>query len=182
MLKTALLSCAFLLLLATLGRSQQFMFTDPVAGPICSGPLGPGPCAAVMQYLQQGGGPGRGFGGPGPGLGSPGMGGLPGAGMLPQDGQIVAMIGQRCGGQPVCMASAWGAVEIQRCRNGVFVPGGCFGPNGEIVRVLNRALPHNLQPQTIITNAESDLRNGPGRNNDLVGCNGALPRLFGSRC
>ena len=179
MLKTALLSCALLLLLlATPGRSQQFMFNDPVAGPICSGPLGPGPCAAVMQFLQQQAG---GFGG-GPGPAAPGIGGLPGAGMLPQDGQIVAMIGQRCGGQPVCMAGAWGAVEIQRCRNGLFVPGGCFGPNGEIMRVLNRALPQNLQPQTIISNAQSDLTNGPGRNNDLVGCNGAVPRLFGSRC
>lgn len=177
MFKAILLACA-LLLLATPGRSQQFMFNDPVAGPICSGPLGPGPCAAVMQFLQQQGG---GFPG-GPGFGPPGMGGLPGAGLLPQDGQIVAMIGQRCNGQPACMAAAWGAIEIQRCRNGLFVPGGCFGPNGEIMRVLNRVLPHNLQPQTIITNAESDLRNGPGRNNDLVGCNGAVPRLFGSRC
>lgn len=175
MLKPALLSGALLLSLATPSRSQQFMYNDPMAGPICSGPLGPGPCAAVMQYLQQ-------QGGGGPALGAPGIGGLPGAGMLPQDGQIVAMIGQRCGGQPVCMAGAWGAVEIQRCRNGMFVPGGCFGPNGEIMRVLNRTLPRNLQPQTIITNVQSDLQNGPGRNNDLVGCNGALPRLFGSRC
>jgi hypothetical protein len=185
MFKKILLSSLLLLLLATSGRSQQFMFNDPTAGPICSGPLGPGPCAAVMQYLQQAGGagsPGGGFAGSGPGFGPPGMGGLPGAGMLPQDGQIVAMIGQRCGGQPVCMAGAWGAVEIQRCRNGLFVPGGCFGPNGEIMRVLNRVLPQNLQPQTIITNAQSDLTNGPGRNNDLVGCNGAVPRLFGSHC
>jgi hypothetical protein len=174
MLRTIFLSCALLLLLPAAGRSQQFMFNDPMAGPICSGPLGPGPCAAVMQYLQQGGGSG--------GLGAPGLGGLAGAGMLPQDGQIVAMIGQRCGGQPVCMAGAWGAVEIQRCRNGLFVPGGCFGPNGEIMRVLNQVLPQNLQPQTIITNAQSDLRNGAGRNNDLVGCNGAVPRFFGSRC
>jgi hypothetical protein len=186
MLKKMLLSSLLLLLLATSVRSQQLMFNDPMAGPICSGPLGPGPCAAVLQYLQQQAGgpgfPGGGFGGPGSDLGPAGMGGLPGAGTLPQDAQIVAMIGQRCGGQPVCMAGAWGAVEIQRCRNGMFVPGGCFGPNGEIIRVLNRVLPQNLQPQTIITNAQSDLTNGPGRNNDLVGCNGALPRLFGSRC
>lgn len=50
------------------------------------------------------------------------------------------------------------------------------------MKVLNRAMPHNLQPQVIVGNVQSDLRNGPGRNNDLVGCNGALPRLFGSRC
>ena len=171
MLKKLLLSCALLLLLATPSRSQQFLFNDPMAGPICSGPLGPGPCAAVMQYLQSGG-----FGLP------PGMNGLPGAGMLPQDAQIVAMIAQRCGGQPLCMAGAWGAVEIQRCRSGMFVPGGCFGPNGEVMQVLNRVMPQNLQPQTIIRNAQSDLRNGPGRNNDAVGCNGAVPRFFGSRC
>ncbi len=186
MFKTPLLACTLLLLLVMPSRSQQFMYNDPMAGPICSGPLGPGPCAAVMQYIQQQGGgfgaPGGGSGGPGPGFGQPGMNGLPGAGMLPQDGQIVAMIGQRCGGQPVCMASAWGAVEIQRCRNGMFVAGGCFGPNGEIMKVLNRVLPPNLQPQTIIGNVQSDLGNGPGPNNDLVGCNGALPRLFGSRC
>lgn len=156
------------LLLAAPAQSQQFLFNDPMAGPICSGPLGPGPCAAVMQFLQQ--------------SRMPGMAGLPGAGMLPQDAQIVAMIGQRCNGQPVCMAAAWGAVEIQRCRNGAFVPGGCFGPNGEIMAALNRVLPQNLQPGTIITNAQSDLGNGPGRNNDLVGCNGAVPRFFGSRC
>jgi hypothetical protein len=113
---------------------------------------------------------------------SPGLGGLPGAGLLPQDGQIVAAIAQRCGGNPVCMGSAWGAVEVQRCRNGVGVPGGCFGPNGEIFRVLNNVLPENLQPSTIIHNATNDLTYGPGRNNDLVGCNGFVPRLFGSRC
>jgi hypothetical protein len=182
--KKLLLLCSLLLLFATPGRAQQVMYNDPMAGPICSGPLGPGPCAAVMQYLQQqagGFGPG-GFGGPGAGMGAPGMNGLPGAGMLPQDGQIAAMIGQRCNMQPVCMAGAWGAVEIQRCRNGMFVPGGCFGPNGEIMRVLNRVMPQNLQPQVIIGNVQSDLTNGPGRNNDLVGCNGAVPRFFGSRC
>ena len=184
MLKTLLLSCSLLFLLAIPSWSQQFMYNDPIAGPICNGPLGPGPCAAVMQYLQQqGGGFGPGvLGGPGAGFGPPGMSGLPGAGGLPQDAQIVAMIGQRCGGQPACMAGAWGAVEIQRCRNGMFVPGGCFGPNGEIMKVLNRVMPQNLQPQVIIGNMQSDLSNGPGRNNDLVGCNGAVPRFLGSRC
>ena len=153
MFRKTLLSCLLHLLLVTSGQSQQLMFNDPAAGPICSGPLGPGPCAAVMQYLQQNTGgpgpgfPGGGFGGPGPGFAPPRMGGLPGAGTLPQDAQIVGMIGQRCGGQPACMAGAWGAVEIQRCRSGMFVPGGCFGPNGEIMRVLNCALPQNLEPQ-----------------------------------
>ncbi|MEY9110407.1 hypothetical protein ABH999_006603 [Bradyrhizobium yuanmingense] len=33
--------------------AQQFLWHDPQQGPICSGPLGPGPCGAVHQYLQQ---------------------------------------------------------------------------------------------------------------------------------
>jgi hypothetical protein len=39
------------------------------------------------------------------------------------------------------MAAAWGAVEIQRCRIGMSSPSGCFGPNGDIMQVLNRVLP-----------------------------------------
>jgi hypothetical protein len=107
---------------------------------------------------------------------------LPGYGLLPQDGQIVAVIGQRCGGNPYCMASAWGTVEVQRCRNGFFVQGGCFGPNGEIVRAANYFLPQNLRPQTVINNVQHDIQHGPGENNDLVGCNGALSKLFGGGC
>jgi len=86
------------------------------------------------------------------------------------------MIGQRCGGQPACVAGAWGAVEIERCQNGIFVPGGCFGPNDEIVML------QNLQPQVIVGNMQSNLSNGPGRNNDRIGRNGAVLGLFGSRC
>ncbi len=29
----------------------QVIGNHPVAGPICAGPLGPGPCAAVQQYI-----------------------------------------------------------------------------------------------------------------------------------
>lgn len=189
------LSIAFIFsCLAGSAAAQQLLFNDPMQGPICSGPLGPGPCAAVMQYIrnqQMGGGTmGMMGGGMPPPIMSPNgipaplppNGGLPGAGMLPQDGQIVAMIGQRCGGQPVCMAGAWGSVEIQRCRNGFGVSGGCFGPNGEIMKVLNRVLPQNLQPNVIARNVQNDIQNGPGRNNDLVGCNGAVNRFFGGSC
>jgi hypothetical protein len=121
----------FLLLLlpAASAWSQQFLYNDATAGPICSGPFGPGPCAVVMQYLQQCNMPG------------PDMAGLPNAGALPRDAQIVAMIDRRCKGLPGCMAAACGAVEIQRCRIGMFPPSGCFGPNGDIMQVLNRVLP-----------------------------------------
>jgi hypothetical protein len=47
---------------AVLAFAQQLQVigNDPVAGPICAGPLGPGPCAAVQQYIlnQQQGQPG----------------------------------------------------------------------------------------------------------------------------
>lgn len=153
--------------------AQQFMGYDGFGRQICSGPLGPGPCEDVYRYLQQ-----QQMGPPG----APGMSGLPGAGMLPQDGQIVASIYQRCGGEPRCMAASWGAVEIQRCRNGFGVPGGCFGPNGEIMKVVNRFLPQHLQPNVIIGNIASDVTNGPGRNNDVVGCDGWLANRLGINC
>ena len=75
--------------------AQQVIGNGP-QGPICSGPLGPGPCADVQRYLQQ------------QSTNQPGIAGLPGAGLLPQDGQIVAAIGQQCGGNPVCMAGVSG--------------------------------------------------------------------------
>src|SRR5262245_32775537 len=177
--------------------AQQVIGYHPFQGPICAGPLGPGPCAAVQQYMmqqqmmqqqmmqqpmmqqppilppasQQTQQP---VGGPNQGPGE-----LPGAGLLPQDGQIVAAIHQGCGGEPRCMAAAWGAVEIQRCRNGFGVSGGCFGPNGEIMRVVNQFVPQHLQPNVILRNAENDLRNGPGENNDLVGRNGWVRKRLG---
>lgn len=36
----------------------QVLWVDQINGPICSGPLGPGPCGAVAQYMQR-----QGFGG-----------------------------------------------------------------------------------------------------------------------
>src|SRR6185503_9489101 len=98
---------------ATPVQAQQIIGYDGWGQPICAGPLGPGPCAAVQQYLMQQQQqmqmqqqmPGQ-FGMPGP-QGAPGIGGLPGAGVLTQDGQIVAAIGQRCNGEPRCMAAAW---------------------------------------------------------------------------
>jgi hypothetical protein len=189
-----LLALLVLLVLCTAAptSAQQFIGNDQFGTPFCSGPLGPGPCAAVYQYLQQqrgfappailpmpGGQPG--FGQPGPAM-QPSLAGLPGAGMLPQDGQIVAAIAQQCGGNPACMGGAWGAVEVQRCRNGIGTAGGCFGPNGEIMKAINRVVPQNLQPNVIAHNVQNDIQHGPGPNNDFVGCNGAVNRFFGGHC
>jgi len=149
-------------------QAQQLLYYDGFGQPICSGPFGPGPCAAVQQYLQQ--------------QAMAQQSGLPGAGLLPQDGQIVAGIYQTCGGEPRCMAAAWGAVEVQRCRNGVGVPGGCFGPNGEIMKVVNRFLPQNLHPNVILRNIDHDLHQGAGSTNDAVGCDGWLAHRVGVHC
>lgn len=143
---------------ATPANAQQQIGFDPRVGPICSGPLGPGPCAAVHRWLNQH---------------------FPGAGILPRDGFIVADIARNCGGEPRCMATAWLSVETDRCRNGIGVPGGCFGPNGEIMRAVNRVVPQHLQPNVIARNIDNDLRNGPGDNNDLVGRNGWLRKRLG---
>ena len=102
--------------------------------------------------------------------------------MIPQDGQLVAEIAQDCRGEPRCMAAAWGSIEVQRCANGVGVPGGCFGPNGEIMKVINRIVPQNLQPNVILRNIDNDVRNGPGRNNDVVGKDGWVCKTFFGGC
>lgn len=162
---------------------QQIGF-DGIGQPICSGPMGPGRCVDYMGWLQQGG-----MAQPAmqpipqpmpiPNFGPMGPMGIP-TGIVPQDGQIVAQIAQGCGGEPTCMAAAWGTIEVHRCAQGIGVPGGCFGPNGEIMKVINRVLPRNFQPNVIVGNIQNDLRNGPGENNDLVGKNGWVCRtLFG---
>jgi hypothetical protein len=53
---------------------------------------------------------------------------------LTPDGQILAGIAQVCGPNVKCAAGAWLAVEAERCQRGVFVSGGCLGPNGELMR------------------------------------------------
>lgn len=73
----------------------------------------------------------------------------------------VAEIYHMCGGEPRCMAAAWGRIEFQRCRNGIGVPGGCFGPNGEGMRTYR------------------DWSQGAGPNHDLFGRNGWTARTFG---
>lgn len=138
--------------------AQQQIGFQPRVGPICSGPLGPGPCADVHRWMGQN---------------------FPGAGVLPRDGLIVAEIARSCGGEPSCMATAWGSVEIGRCRNGFGVEGGCFGPNGEIMRLINRVVPQHLQPNVIMNNIQNDIQNGPGDNNDVVGKNGWLRKRLG---
>lgn len=104
---------------------------------------------------------------------------FPGQGFFPQDGQIVATIYQGCGGEPRCMAAAWATVEVSRCRQGLGVPGGCFGPNGEIMKITNHFVPRHLQLPVVMGNIGSDLRNGPGASNDVTGRNGWLRRRFG---
>jgi hypothetical protein len=151
------MSAAFALPAAP-AMAQQLLGYDNWGRAICSGPLGPGPCEDVHRYIQQQ---------QLQPMGGPGMAGLPGAGMLTQDGQLVASIAEACRGEPRCMAAAWGSVEIQRCRNGIGTPGGCFGPNGEIMRVVNNVLPENLRPTTIIENIQNDIANGPGPNNEI---------------
>jgi hypothetical protein len=52
------LSLAVLAWLITAGwvavaQQLQIIGSDPVQGPICMGPLGPGPCALIQQYLMQ---------------------------------------------------------------------------------------------------------------------------------
>ncbi len=54
--------------------------------------------------------------------------------LITKDAQIIAGIQASCGGEPSCMAAAWASVEVSRCQKGVFVKGGCLGPNGEIMK------------------------------------------------
>jgi len=144
--------------------AQQVIGFQPGVGPICTGPRGVAPCAVIQQWMAQQGAMQQ-----QPGFGQyPGNApGLPGAGLLPQDGQIVAGITRACGGNPVCIAGAWGSVGVSRCRQGILQPGGCFGPNGEIMKAVNRVLPQNLQPNTIVGNVQKDLTQGPGPGNEV---------------
>jgi hypothetical protein len=55
--------------------------------------------------------------------------------------------------------------ELPKCVNGVGVPGGCFGPNGEIIKAARTAV--------------DDITKGPGEHNDLVGRKGWLRQRLG---
>ncbi len=184
---TAVLSAASVAGLAFLtatppASAQAFLHYDPWGAPICSGPLGPGRCADIAAWMARQQAPlPPSAPGPGP-LSGPLSGPIPGSWQaaaeqagIPRDGVLVAQIGQQCGPDPVCMAAAWGSIELSRCANGIGVPGGCLGPNGEIAK----RLPENLQPGTIIKNVGNDIQNGPGPNNDLVGTDGFVCNLLG---
>jgi hypothetical protein len=96
---------------------------------------------------------------------------LPGLGQLAEDEAIIETIVSACVGQPGCIAIAWASTEVDKCRHGIGVPGGCFGPNGEVmkgVRSTINQLPPNLHPDVILRNIRSDLTRGPGHNNE--GC------------
>jgi hypothetical protein len=49
------ISVGFFFALLAHGYTQalQILWVDPIAGPICAGPMGPGPCARVQQFLQR---------------------------------------------------------------------------------------------------------------------------------
>lgn len=160
--RLAALAFAAMLLCLGVGAShaqaQQVIGHHPTHGPICDGPLGAGPCHAVSAWLSRN---------------------FPGAGSLPPDALIVGQIARSCGGEPICMASAWASVEVSRCRSGIGVPGGCFGPNGEIMRVINRMVPPHLQPNNVLRNIQNDVTRGPGDTNDITGRNGWLRQRLG---
>ena len=135
---------------------------DPAGFPICAGPLGPGRCADILAWMQRGGmtphgpsfpaPPAPGFPGPAGPMGLP-------TSVVTHDGQLAAQIAQACNGEPRCIAAAWATEEFRRCSNGIGAPGGCFGPNGEIMRVINSTL--------------NDIRNGGvGRGHDVFGADG----------
>jgi hypothetical protein len=81
------------------------------------------------------------------------------------DSRIVQGIALKCGGDPWCMATSWATIEIQRCQKGIGVPGGCVGPNGEIIKHGGNIL--------------GDMQEGPSDSNDLVGKNGWLRKRLG---
>jgi hypothetical protein len=56
------------------------------------------------------------------------------------------------------------AEEAAKCANGVGVPGGCLGPNGEVIKALR--------------NGWNDITKGPGDHNELFGKHGFVGRLF----
>ena len=149
-------------------KAQQPIGPGPNGVPWCNGPLGPGPCADIQRWFQL--------------QGQASQSTLPGAGMLPRDGYIVMTIAENCRGEPRCMAMSWGAVEVQRCRGGFGQPGGCFGPNGEILRAMNRILPQHLRTDVLVRNVQNDIQNGPGSTNDVVGCEGWLASRLGVGC
>ena len=139
----------------------QQIGVDPFGFPLCIGPLGPGRCADIMAWIQRGGmvQPHNLPPTPGPVIGPPGPMGIP-TNVVTHDGQLVAQIAQACSGEPSCIAAAWATEEFRRCSNGIGVPGGCFGPNGEIMRA--------------ITTTMNDIQNGPGPNHDIFGEDGWL--------
>ncbi|HVI34027.1 hypothetical protein [Phenylobacterium sp.] len=136
--------------------AAQFFPYPPPPPPamLCPGPFGPVPCGAPVFIPPP---PPMPMPMPPmpmpPGVGAPMPGGFPGAGGpppgipttwqdaaraagVPQDGVLMGQIGSQCGPDPACWAAAWAPIELERCQNGIGVPGGCFGPNGLGVQIL----------------------------------------------
>jgi hypothetical protein len=158
---------AVLALVLASPASAQFLPFPPAPPPLpalCPGPFGPVPCGLgaplpppfatppfatppfvppPMPFPPPGAYPG--IGAPPPGMPGPAPAGIPPAWQaaaraagVPNDGLIMAQIGQQCGPEPSCWAARWAPVELSRCAGGIGVEGGCFGPNGEIMRILTR--------------------------------------------
>lgn len=132
-------------------QQLQQIGVDGYGRPICQGPLGPGPCADIVAWMQRSGGQQL----------APAPIPLP----LTRDGNLTMQIAQACNGEPRCIAATWASVEVQRCAGGIGNVGGCFGPNGEIMR---RAREHF-----------NDITRGPGNTNDITGRDGWLRQRLG---
>ena len=86
-------------------------------------------------------------------------------GIVPEDGQRIAACLQATGGNVAACGVAEVGNEFSKCANGVGVPGGGFGPNGEIMKRL--------------PNIASDIRNGTGPTNDVFGNKGWMQKTLG---
>jgi len=95
----------------------------------------------------------------------------PGAqfGGLNPEAQTVARCAAGTGGNPLgtlgCAATQLTQSELDKCRNGIGTPGGCFGPGNTI--------------RQFVENGVRDLTQGPGSGNDLFGSDGWMQRTFG---
>jgi hypothetical protein len=71
----------------------------------------------------------------------------------------------------------------QRCQNGSHSQGRCsVPPSPSEANSEERASDIREQPSDFTSNIANDIQHGPGRSNDLVGCDGAVSRLFGGHC
>jgi hypothetical protein len=65
--------------------------------------------------------------------------------ILTPDGQRIASCLSATRGNYLACGVAEGANELSKCANGIGVPGGCLGPNGEIRKFFDNALKDGTQ-------------------------------------